>query len=206
MRIKTNNSAKSVGEKDFWTERRLEELALETGMSVRETRDVQLEENRTGKFRRYLRNIIDIALQFSLPISTAAIVGAAYMGNEKVVDLDRYDVNRDGIEDVIGIFPIKGTHKGIVGYIDGRDVKGMNNISNLRSKGINTAPNEYDVLMFWNFKPIGLQFVNASIYNHWQMADFIYVEKDKKGNAYLMEAGEFTDSTKIARIRPFGQR
>lgn len=184
--------------RDNWTEQRLEQLAQETGMSVAETRDVQLEENRTGKFRRYLRNIRDIALQLS-PIALAAIIaGAGYMGNARVVELDRYDFNGDGVEDVLGIYSIKGTGKGLVGYIDGNKVEELNDISKARKLSIPMSASEYNV-MIWDFKPLSGKMI-SDVYNHWQLADYLYVDDSGRETGEpikLMEMNEFCPSEKL---------
>jgi hypothetical protein len=60
------------------------------------------------------------------PLALLAVAGVlrgtGEMSQAPVVPLQWHDFNNDGVEDAVVVFPIKGTKKGLLGYLDGKSI------------------------------------------------------------------------------------
>lgn len=166
------------------------------------------------KIRRGIRDAWGLAKPFVVVGALAApLYFAAYEGVARVTELEKFDVNHDGIEDSIVIYPIKDpvfhTEKGLIGYLDGKDVKSMKDVSKARARGALVAPHEYGVTAL-DFHPIGFQLASSKYNDDWLYAGYVFVDRlnatipelSKEGKIikYLYEGNDYGPADKIAVI------
>lgn len=128
----------------------------------------------------------------ALVATVGAIYGAGKLSNAHVISLDRVDVNGDGVKDDIVIYPINGTDKGLIGYIDGtvsRNLPYTKPRGGLGPTTIATLNPEYDVFIT-DFTPIGLQIANSRVNQDWLWSKWFYVDQDSLTKPTLNEKGK----------------
>jgi hypothetical protein len=193
-----------------WLERRQARLERE---AIEESSWDDTGKTRGYKIRRSLRDAWGMAKPYVIAGALVTpVYFTVYQGAAQVTELEKFDVNHDGIEDSIVVYPIKDpvfhTEKGLVGYLDGKAVKSMTEVSKARAKGLFIAPPEYNVTAL-DFHPIGFQLA-SSRYNRWEYAGYIFVDKfnatapelSKNGKIikYLYEGNDWGPADKIAVI------
>lgn len=145
---------------------------------------------------------------YALPIAAAGLLyGAGVIGNARVSVLDEFDVNGDGIKDGIVVYPLKGTRKGLVSYIDGKDLPNLKTVLP-QNVGPDYCP-QRDVVLFRDVHLLGVQLTHRGLSNSFFKRNYVYVgnspsdrspnkERNAKGEPifYLVEGSEFGDTVR----------
>lgn len=122
--------------KPYKFEDRLEEIAKETGQPLNQVIETQLDDSNLSGFKRLgtraKRLFRDIKYPLAILGITGAIFGAGLLKKQvlerELTPLAWYDRNGDGVQDAIVAFPLRGTEKAVVRWIDGNTLleRGVN--------------------------------------------------------------------------------
>lgn len=128
-----------------------------------EFNDSMFDDSRLTGWQRLRRGVRDNwdALKWPLlvPAIMAPIYLAGFMGTARVKEFARYDVNHDGVEDVIMAYPIKGTSKALMGYLDGNRVPELTDVTPALS-----SRQEY-LITWFDFNRVGSQLIENPFNN-----------------------------------------
>lgn len=107
------------------------------------------------KIKQY-KDLTKYPLAFLLTVG--ALHSASFFSYAPVHGIQTQDMNGDGVKDELVIFPLKGTERGILGYIDGNDLSNVSCTRTLKTgycwgRPVAWISREY-TLSYFNFNPL----------------------------------------------------
>lgn len=133
----------------------------------------------------------------ALVATVGTIYGAGKMSQAEVVPLSWRDFNNDGIQDAVVVFPIKGTDKGLLGYLDGKSIASQAQAppSLLPSSRFQTGTIPVVKASFFNFTSLGDSV--PSSYNSRETASLTFIGSPyPDGQYWARRSNEFVEITK----------
>lgn len=153
-----------------------------------------------------------------IPATAALLYGAGVMSHGTLTPLQWYDCNHDGVKDAIVAFPLKGTKKAFLGYIDGTTMAGRASApqaTNQNPFAIQSAPVPQFEGSVFEVNFIDNQMIDR-VYNDRWLASTLFIEdprlnstyEDRKDNpvkldptgTYLFMSSEYSNDEVLGRI------
>lgn len=138
---------------------RLEQIAQETGMSLREVERVQLDnQDYPGKIITARRKLAKKIMKYTGKVSAWAIgaaiaTSAGLLSTARVSPIGYCDLNGDNIEDAVIAYPIDFTDKAVLGYVDGAGLKENEKVFRMTVLDLKLFPQVHTVENYWNLPP-----------------------------------------------------